>query len=73
MPNSLKQSLRVKQHEEAEGCVVNKRTKWNSRKNLLKKTSNLLDKEFKEMVIKCSPSSEEWRNPVKPSTKRWKI
>ena len=52
MPNSMKQSLRVKQHGEAEGYVLNKGTKWNSRKNLLKQTSNLLDKEFKEMVIK---------------------
>ena len=52
LPNSLKQSLRVKQHEEAEGYVLNNRTKWNSRTNLLKQTSNLLDKEFKEMVIK---------------------
>ena len=52
LPNSWKQSLRVKQHEEAEGYVLNKRTQWNSRTNLLKQTSNLLDKEFKEMAIK---------------------
>lgn len=72
MPNSLKQSLRVKQHEEAEGYVLNQRTKWNSRTNLLKHTSNLLDKEFKEMVIKMLTKLKRM-NTAKPSTKRWKI
>ena len=36
-------------------------------------TGNLLNKEFKVMIIKMLPSSEEWMNMVRISTNSWKI
>ena len=68
LPNSHKQTQKVKQNEETEKCVPNERTRLNPKgggkqKNNKKEISNLLHKEFKVMVIKMLIKfEEEWKN-----------